>query len=139
MESLTVSRTIDASTESVRTVIDDVEPFMRAAGFDQVEVEDGRITIVNGFALAAIELVCEEVPDDEAVLAYEQADGIFEEMETRYVLTSTDGGTEVAATTDFALDVSIVGGFLDATVIKRQRRRELDSQLDYLQSAVAEG
>lgn len=43
-------------------------------------------------------------------------------------------GTEVVATTDCALDLAVVGEFLDATVIKRQRRIELEAQFDYLES-----
>lgn len=138
MESISVSRTIDAPPDAVREAIEDVKPFMEAAGFDRVDVDDETITIVNGFAVAAIELLCDRVDDPDAVLAYEQREGIFEEMQTAYTINAVDGATEVTATTDFALDVAVVGGILDATVIKRQRRRELNAQFDHLESLAAE-
>lgn len=53
-------------------------------------------------------------------------------METRYVVSPVEGGTEVTAVTEFAVDVSLVGGLLDATVVGRQRRRELADQLDWV-------
>jgi hypothetical protein len=34
------------------------------------------------------------------------------------------------------LDVSVVGPMLDATVITRQRRRELTAHMDYLEQVV---
>ena len=39
-------------------------------------------------------------------------------------------------TTEFALDVEVVGATLDATIIARQRRKELERQFDYLERAV---
>jgi len=48
-------------------------------------------------------------------------------------LAETPQGTEVVATIGFALDVGLVGGLLDATIIKRQRRRELNAQFDALE------
>ena len=62
------------------------------------------------------------VVDSEADLAYEQTDGFFETM-----------------TTGFALDVALVGQVLDATVIKRQRRSELESQFDWLEFGIGPG
>nr|WP_256335738.1 hypothetical protein [Halopenitus persicus] len=59
-------------------------------------------------------------------------------MTTSYTVTAADGGSEVTATTEFALDVAIVGDVLDATVIKRQRRRELEAQFDWLEAQTAE-
>jgi len=53
-------------------------------------------------------------------------------MQTVYTVTEVDGGSEVTATTEFALDVALVGEILDTTVIKRQRRHELESQFDRL-------
>ncbi|SDY75892.1 hypothetical protein SAMN05216564_10994 [Halopenitus persicus] len=67
-----------------------------------------------------------------------QQEGIFEAMTTSYTVTAADGGSEVTATTEFALDVAIVGDVLDATVIKRQRRRELEAQFDWLEAQTAE-
>ncbi|WP_136716483.1 SRPBCC family protein [Halorientalis salina] len=150
MESITLSRTLSAPPDAVRELIDDLEPFMRAAGFSTVEVseastdasgsrtesgdEGDRMTIGKGFAMASIELDLDLVDDPETVLAYEQHEGIFEEMWTGYYLEETDEGSELTVTTEFALDVAGVGAILDATVIKRQRTKELTGQFDYLES-----
>jgi len=42
------------------------------------------------------------------------------------------GETTVTATTEFAVGAGPLGSLLDATIIERQRRRELLGQLDYL-------
>jgi carbon monoxide dehydrogenase subunit G len=138
MESVSVSRTVDAEPETVREAMADVQQFMASAGFDEVTVDGDDMTIVNGFGIAAIELDLTLVDRDDAELAYEQDDGIFEEMWTTYEVTAEDGGTRVTATTEFQLDVAVVGAVLDATVIKRQRRRELNAQYDWLERVVAE-
>lgn len=134
MQSVTLTRQIDRDPDEVRAAMDDVGEFMRASGFDDVTVDGDTVTIANSVGLATIELVLELVDDPEAVLAYEQRDGIFEEMVTRYYLAETDGGVEISATTDFALQARLIGPLLDATVIKRQRRVELTSQFDWLES-----
>jgi hypothetical protein len=134
MESVSVTRTFEASPERIREAMADVEQFMTAAGFDEVHVDGDDLTIVNGFGIAAIELALTIVDRPDAELAYEQADGIFEEMLTTYAVSADDGDTRVTATTDFELDVAVVGAVLDATVIKRQRRRELTTQFDWLES-----
>jgi hypothetical protein len=125
MESISLSRTIDAPPDEVRPLIEDAEPFMRAAKFATWSK--------NGFAIARIELDLRIVDEPDTVLAYEQVDGIFEEMWTGYEIEATEAGTTVTARTDFELDVGLVGGVLDATVIKRQRTRELEAQFDYLE------
>ncbi|WP_251133223.1 hypothetical protein [Halorubrum sp. 2020YC2] len=43
----------------------------------------------------------------------------------------------MTATTAFALDVAVIGDFLDATVIERQRRAELSAQFDWLEAHCA--
>ncbi len=135
MQSVTVTRELDADPETVRAAMADVGEFMRAAKFDEVTVDGDVVTIANSVGLATIELVLDVADDPEAVLAYEQRDGIFEEMVTRYYLSETpDGGTEVRATTEFALQARLIGPLLDATVIKRQRRVELTNQFDWLES-----
>lgn len=136
MESVTVSRTLAADPERVREAMRDLEPFMKAAGFDTVAVEGRDIEVANAVGVATIELSLRLRDDPEVDLAYEQTDGIFEEMWTSYTVTPVADGTEVTATTEFALDVAIVGGVLDSTIIKRQRRRELDAQFDWLESVV---
>ncbi|WP_276302615.1 SRPBCC family protein [Halorussus lipolyticus] len=135
MERVTVTRNIEASPEALKERIEDVEPFMRSAGFDEVEVEGDTIHLANAVGLFfEIELTLEIVEDDDAILAYEQRDGIFEEMTTRYTLREHDGQTTVRATTEFAIDVAYLGPAFDATVVTRQRRVELTKQFDYLES-----
>lgn len=138
MDSVTVSRRFDASPEAVRDAMEDLDPFMRAAGFDDVTVDGEMIYVANSVGIATIELSLELVDDGDSDLTYEQRDGIFEEMRTAYTANSTPGGCEVTATTEFAVDVSLVGGILDSTIIKRQRRKELSAQFDWLEAVLAE-
>jgi len=136
MQSVTVSRTIDAPQADVRAAMDDIEAFMLAAGFDDVTVDGDEMQLRNRVGIATIELTLERVDVPDAVLAYEQREGIFESMRTVYHLDDAGEGTHVEATTDFALDVALVGDLLDSTIIKRQRHKELDAQFDFLESAV---
>ncbi len=138
METISLSRSLSASPGAVRELVQDVEPFMRAAGFSTVEVEGNELTIGKGFALASIELELQLLDEPDTVLAYEQRDGIFEEMWTGYTIEPTDEGCEITATTDFALDIGGVGAILDGTVIKRQRSKELTAQFDYLAAETGE-
>ncbi|MEF8856487.1 MAG: SRPBCC family protein [Haloplanus sp.] len=117
--------------------MEDLEPFMRAAGFYDVIVDGDEITIRNRVGIATIELTVERVDDPDAALVYEQREGIFESMRTVYRLDDAgEAGTHVEATTDFALDVALVGDLLDSTIIRRQRHKELDAQFDYLEETV---
>jgi hypothetical protein len=134
MQSITISRDLSASPDEVRPLVQDVEPFMRAAGFSTVEVDGDSLTIGKGFAVAKIQLDLRLLEEPDTVLAYEQADGVFEQMWTGYVLEETAAGCRVSATTDFELDVAAVGSILDATVIRRQRTKELEAQFDYLEA-----
>ncbi|WP_123535131.1 SRPBCC family protein [Halosimplex salinum] len=131
MQTVTVSRRLDASPERVREAMEDLEEFMLAAGFTDVSVDGADMHLENQVGLATVTLDL-RVVDSEADLAYEQADGFFEVMDTEYWVEAVDGGSEITATTDFALDVALVGQILDATVIKRQRRHELEQQFDWL-------
>jgi hypothetical protein len=133
MESISLSREVAAPAETVRAAILDVGPFMRGAKFDEVTVTEGTIEIANSVGFLRIELALDVVDRPGAVLAYEQREGIFETMHTEYRLAESDGGTTVTATTEFAVDAAFVGPVFDATVVKRQRRRELENQFDYLQ------
>jgi hypothetical protein len=136
MQTVTVTRTVPASVEEVRDAMLDLEPFTRAAGFDEVVVDDQTIRVANKVGIATISLDLEIVDDPDATLAYEQREGIFKEMRTTFTLQPVADGTEVTATTEFALDVALVGEVLDATVITRQRRKELEAQFDYLEDFV---
>ncbi|MFD1587701.1 SRPBCC family protein [Halorientalis brevis] len=138
METVSLSRSLAAPPDAVRAEVLDVEPFMRAAGFSTVERDGEELTIGKGFAMASIELELRLLDDADAVLAYEQRDGIFEEMWTGYTIEPTDDGCEITATTEFALDVGGVGAILDGTVIRRQRTKELTAQFDYLAAETGE-
>lgn len=144
MKTVSVSRTADVSPELAVDRLRDLDALMDAAGFDEVHVDGDRVRVVNHVSLATMELTVSVIESD-AALAYEQVDGIFEEMVTRYEVTETDGGDEsgktrderegattLTATTEFAVGAGPLGDLLDATIIARQRRRELTAQLAYL-------
>lgn len=138
MEEVTVRRVLSAPPDAVRDAIRDLEPFMKSAGFDQVDVDGEFLHVANQVGTAAIELKLEVVDHPDVDLAYEQREGIFEEMRTIYEVDSTPAGTEISATTQFALDIAIIGAVLDSTVIKRQRRKELTAQLDWLEESCSD-
>ena len=133
MQTVSLSRSFEGDVDTVREAMLDLGPFMKAAGFDEVAVDGDEMTITNHVGLLTIELDLRCVETD-SVLAYEQVDGIFETMTTRYTLEEGAGTVTVTATTDFALDVSVVGSILDSTVISRQRKKELTAQFDYLET-----
>jgi hypothetical protein len=136
METVSLSRSFEGDTAVVREAMTEVKPFMEAAGFDEVTVDGDRVTITNHVGLLTIELDLRLI-DTDGVIAYEQVDGIFDSMETRYTLSGGDGTVTVTATTDFALDVAMVGSILDGTIISRQRRKDLSAQFDYLEDVAA--
>jgi len=133
MHDVTVTRAIDAPPDAVRSAMQDLQPFTKAAGFDQVAVDGDTIHIANQVGPATIELTLDVVDHPDADLAYDQRDGIFKTMTTAYTVDPSPTGTDVVATTQFALDVALVGAVLDATVINRQRHTELSAQLDWLE------
>lgn len=136
METVSLSRSFEGEIEPVREALLDLGPLMEAAGFDEVHVDGQEMTIKNNVGLLTIELDLQCVETD-TMLAYEQVDGIFETMTTRYALESGNDTVTVTATTDFELDVNLVGSILDGTIISRQRRKELNGQFDYLEDASA--
>jgi carbon monoxide dehydrogenase subunit G len=137
MQTVSVTRHVDAPPERVREAMSDLEAFMLGAGFTDVTVDGDDLHIENRVGLATVTLDLRVIERPDAALVYEQRDGIFESMETVYTVEAVDGGSDVTATTDFALDVALVGELLDATVIKRQRRSELTSQFDWLERELA--
>jgi len=138
MEEVTIRRVLSAPPDAVREAIQDLKPFMKASGFDQVDVDGDFLHVANQVGIAMIELTLEIVDHPNADLAYEQREGIFKEMRTTYTVGSTSTETEILATTQFALDIEIVGEILDSTVIKRQRRKELTAQFDWLEEFCSE-
>lgn len=137
MQEVTVTRDLPADPDEVRSLVEDTQAFMDAAGFDAVRVDGDTVRIQNRVGLFDVELIVDVVDEEGAVLAYEQQEGIFEAMHTEYHLEETDGGTTITATTTFeAVDLPIVGQVLDATVVKRQRSSELNAQFDWLEAQV---
>lgn len=134
MEVVTVTRDISAPGDQVRDRILDVEPFMEAAGFTDVVVEEDEIRISNTVGIFQIELVLVVVDRPDAVLAYEQREGIFKSMTTEYSVLNDGSRTTVEARTEFALDAPFAGPVFDATLVKRQRRKELEAQFDHLET-----
>lgn len=137
MQTVSVSRTIAADADAVRDAIGDLERFMQAGGFSEAIVAGDTITLRQNLGLGRIELELEVVDDADAELAYEQREGFFNEMRTRYQLEPVEAGTRVTATTDFELG-GVVGSVLDATIVKRKRRSELGAQFDWLEDVVAD-
>lgn len=138
MNSVTLTRAFETTPDEVREAMNDIGPFTEAAGFDEVTVNGQRLEVANKVGPTTIELTLRLLEDSESDLAYEQEDGIFEEMTTVYKVSETETGSEVTATTEFALDVALIGDVLDSTVIKRQRRKELSAQFDWLEGQVAD-
>lgn len=103
---------------------------MEAAGFDEVTVESERVTVARNIGLAELELTLELVESD-ADFACEQVEGMFDEMWTTYRVEADGEGATITAETQFELG-GMIGSALDATFIKRQRRKELEDQLAYL-------
>jgi hypothetical protein len=135
MQTVSVSRTITADAAAVREAMADLEPFMQAGGFSEATADDDEIYLRQNLGLGRIELHLDVVDDPDAELAYEQREGIFDEMRTRYELDAVEAGTQVTATTEFELG-GVVGPVLDATIVKRKRRSELNAQFDWLEDAV---
>lgn len=138
MQTVSVSRTIAADADAVRDAMADRERFMQAGGFSEATADDDGIYLRQNLGLGRIELHLDVVDDPDAELAYEQREGIFNEMRTRYELTAVEAGTQVTATTEFEIG-GVVGSVLDATVVKRKRRSELDAQFDYLEDVAGRG
>ncbi|QSG14130.1 SRPBCC family protein [Halapricum desulfuricans] len=136
METFELQQTVDAPIGDVRAAMLDLEPFMLASGFDEIEIDGDVLEISKALGLLKISLTLRRLDDPESVLAFEQVDGIFESMTTSYSLADRDGQTVVTARTEFALDAP-GGSILDGTVVKRQRRKEITGQFEYLRRAVS--
>lgn len=59
-------------------------------------------------------------------------------MRTSHVVSEVPHGSEVTATTRFAVGAGPIGDVLDATIVGRQRRRELTAQLDWLEAVTTD-
>lgn len=136
METVSVSRTISGPPEPIRDAMQDTKALLEAAGFKNVTVKEDRYTIEKDVGLLSISLELRFV-DRDAYRACEQVEGIFKSMETRYYVEPENGETTVRAVTEYELDTDIVGPILDDTIITRQRTKELEAQLDYLEEVAA--
>ncbi|MFW5919536.1 MAG: SRPBCC family protein [Halanaeroarchaeum sp.] len=138
MASVSRSRFIDAPPEVVeRAITEDVAAVMRAANYDSVRFEAGRLELEQTLGLASLSLTLREIDDADATLAFEQVEGHFERMTTEYDVEPTGGGTTLSARTEFTLG-GITGDVLDETLVRRQRGRELEVQLEYVERVVRE-
>jgi len=138
MQTVSMERDLAAPPGEVRDAMGDVEAFMASGGFDDVTVDGDRVHLENSVGLLTIELDLALVEEPDAALAYEQREGLFAAMTTRFVLEPSASGTTVVGETEFELDRGLVGPILDATIIKRQRRKELEGHFAYLERATAE-
>lgn len=123
METVSVTREFDTSASVVRETIRDADAFFRGVGFD-VRRDGDVLTLAKQVAIKRVELTV-RLRDDDAALAYEQVEGIFEEMRTRYVVTDADDGCRVTVETTFEPPTSGLGTFVNETVVRRLRRTEL--------------
>ena len=131
METVTASRTFEVSPETIReTIRDDVPAFVRASGFDRVDVDGDQLTVARNIGLATFELTL-ETRDTPHVLALDQVEGIFDTMWTEYQVRPADVGATLTATTEFTLG-RVLGPVLDGTMIQKRRTEEFEWQFDYL-------
>lgn len=139
MDTATVEREFEVAPEILEGVVTDVTTFYDAAGFE-VERDGDRLELVKRLAIARFELDVELVEDDGAALAYEQVDGPFADMRTRYLVDATEGGSRLTIETNFEAPSSGFGTFINGALIKRQRGTELDAAEELVtEQAVAAG
>ncbi|MFW6384589.1 MAG: SRPBCC family protein [Halodesulfurarchaeum sp.] len=137
MTTVTVTRQLDHPPDTIRSaILDDVEAFIEASGFDEVWMDEDRYVVSKDIGLATFELTLAPVEDPDAVLALDQVDGIFEEMWTEYTVEPSETGCAVTATTEFTLG-SVLAPILEPTMIRVQRTREFEDQFDYLEAVTA--
>ncbi|WP_137285739.1 SRPBCC family protein [Halorussus salinisoli] len=123
MKTVSVTREFDTPAGVVREAIRDAETFLRAVGFE-VDRDGETLTLTKSVAVKQIELRVRLV-DDDATLSYEQVEGVFGEMRTRYTVTETDGGCSVTTDTRFEPPTSGFGTFVTESAVQMQRRNEL--------------
>lgn len=131
METASVEREFEVAPTVVEDVLDDVTTFYDAAGFE-VDRDGERLELVKRLAIARFELDVELVDDEDAALAYEQVDGPFAAMRTRYLVDETDDGSRLTIETNFEAPTSGFGTFINGALIKRQRGTELDAMEELL-------
>lgn len=135
METVAVQREYDVAANGLKRLVTDVESFYDAAGFE-VERHGDRLELTKRLAVARFELEVALIDDADAALAYEQLDGPFGDMETRYLVEDVDDGSRLTIETSFEPPASGFGTFLNGALIKRQRGSELDAVDDLLADGV---
>lgn len=134
MKTVTRQRELDASETDIRDAITDVETFMQSAGFDEIERDGNTLTLGKAHGLLKVKLVVRLLDEDDSVLAYEQEEGIFAEMTSRYTVEAQQEGVDVHASTRFEIDETLDDSMLDEATVATQRGKELEAQLDYLET-----
>ncbi|MFB6153629.1 MAG: hypothetical protein ABEJ27_05195 [Halodesulfurarchaeum sp.] len=132
MTTVSVERTFDAPIDEVRAVLRDMEGIFEDAGFD-VECEAGRVHLKKSIGPSEIELDIAFLEEESAAVGYEQIDGPFETMKTRYFLQSARGGTRLQVETAYKTPRFGWGSFLNSALVKRQRQNELAAIGDRLE------
>lgn len=133
METISVDREYDAPEHRLHSVFEDVAGFFDAAGFDVDRTHD-RLELSKQVAVTQFELHVKLHETESATLAYEQVSGPFKEMTTRYHVDSSATGSCLTIETSFEPPATGFGSFLNGTVIKRQRRMELDAVASLLKT-----
>lgn len=131
METATVERTYDVPPGELEAAVADVEGFYDAAGFD-VDRDGDRLELGKRLAVARFELDVRLLEGDDAALAYEQVDGPFAEMRTRYLVEPAGDESRLRIETSFEPPASGFGSFVNGALVERQRRTELDAVADLL-------
>lgn len=126
METVTVDREYDADGDAVRAALADVTTFFEAAGFD-ARRDGTSLTLEKRVAITRLRLEARLLEGDAAALAYEQTDGPFEAMRTRYVVEDAGDGSRLTIETTFEAPTSGFGSFVNGAVVERQRRGELEA------------
>jgi hypothetical protein len=129
MDAASVQREFEVEPAVLADVLADVTTFYETAGF-AVERDGQRLELVKRLAIARFELVVELREDEEAALAYEQIDGPFATMRTRYLVEETDAGSRLTIETTFEAPASGFGSFINGALIERQRGTELDAMAE---------
>lgn len=133
METISVDREYDAPEHRVRSLLGDVTEFFDAAGFDVARTDD-RLKLSKRVAVTQFELHVKLHETGSAALAYEQVSGPFEAMVTRYHVDSSSTGSCLTIETSFEPPATGFGAFINGTVVKRQRRTELDAVASLLET-----
>ncbi|MFB6146877.1 MAG: SRPBCC family protein [Halobacteriaceae archaeon] len=133
MESVSVRRRIDARADTIRSLVTDTEAFMEAGGFEDVSVEDEQIEFTTGIGPASTTMRLRMVPDEDAVIAFELADGPLKEFNGSYTVEETSTGTVVIAQAGIQLTDIAISSLFDGTVLKSRLRNVFEAQVDYLE------